>query len=449
MIWVQQAEQVFDFDLSKRDKENEFVKNCLEIYHGKPHWLSDDVRTINLAETICSELSKLTTMNIGVSITGSTRAEWLQEQINSISGQIRQWVEYGCAGGEIILKPNGDTIDCIMPFEYVVTEHVNDVIKGCVFFDDYYDSKNQQWYTRLEYHHIKDGVYTIQNKCFTGLAKESFEREVDIKDTKWNNLEAEITAEGVDKMLFGMFKMPQANNVNIGSIKALPIFANVLTELEDLDIAYSRNADEIYDSSRIVLLDSDRFFTGKNDKGNAIARAGLPKYMKTIQGQGTGDIYHEINPSLNTNVRMQGVEAYLNQIGFKCGFSNGYFVFDQKSGMVTATQVESDDRRTIQTVNDIRKQLKECLTNLINALDKFADAYDLAPSGEYEVQYEFQDLTLNEDEDKARWYQYVREGHVPFWRYLVMFEGYTEEEAKEVAVQEQTGLETLFGGGNA
>ena len=100
--------------------------------------------------------------------------------------------------------------------------------------------------------------------------------------------------------------------------------------------------------------------------------------------------------------------------------------------LLALLQVEADDRRTIQTVTDIRNNLQHALDDLIYALDKFADAYSYAPRGSYEVNYAFDDLTLNVEEDKARWYGYVQAGYVPFWKYLVLFEGYTEEEAKNI-----------------
>jgi len=179
-----------------------------------------------------------------------------------------------------------------------------------------------------------------------------------------------------------------------------------------------------------------------------VEMSGLPKYVKLVEGTTSIDneVYHEINPNLNTETRIKGINNYLSQIGFKTGFSNGYFVFDQKTGMITATQVESDDRRTIQTINDIRRQFRACVDELVYALNAFADAYNLAPSGDYEIAYKFDDITLNEEEDRARWLSFVNSGYVPFWRYLMMFEGYSEDEAKEISTQSQQPepLSTLF-----
>lgn len=168
--------------------------------------------------------------------------------------------------------------------------------------------------------------------------------------------------------------------------------------------------------------------------------------MKLIDGDTSveSDVYHEINPTLNTDTRITGINALLSLIGFKCGFSNGHFVFNQKTGRMTAREVESDDARTIQTVKDHRDQLEVCIGNLIYAMSKIADLYQLAPVGSYEVVYDFGDITYNRDEDRARYWGYVQAGRYPFWRFLMKFEGYTEDDAKLIEKEAQPKTTTLF-----
>lgn len=167
--------------------------------------------------------------------------------------------------------------------------------------------------------------------------------------------------------------------------------------------------------------------------------------MKNVFGGDAGSFYQEINPILNTDTRISGINAILSQLGYKIGFSNGYFVFNEKTGMVTATQVEADDRRTIQFIKDVRDKLECCLNDTIYALNTFADLYGIAPDSnwiydekkkkyvQYIVNYDFGDFTYNREEDRIAWYSYVNSGHVTFWRYLVKFYGYTEEEAKKIS----------------
>ena len=432
------------------------IEYCARAYKGEPDWLDVEghIRTINFARSVCSETARLATMNVGITVAGSARAEWLQEQIDKTLDELRRWIEYGNAYGTIVLKPNGETVDVITPDRMVVTEASGGKIRGVVFLDQRYQSDEDKWYTRLEYHRFVKGVYTITNRCYWGATKTSLTHKTDIKNTPWRGLTEEVRAQNVDEMLFGVYRTPAANNVDMDSPLGLPLFADAIEELQDLDIAYSRNAKEIFDSKRTVIIDSDRLLAsggriGQQNRDAIIQQIGLPDYVKAVEGTGQGDIYHEINPTLNTAVRLEGLNALLSQIGYKCGYSNGYFVFNQKSGMVTATQVESDDRRTLQLINDVRHSIEVALDGLLYALDKFADAYGLAAAGKYEVTYDFGDLTLNHAEDQARWYSYVTAGLVPFWRYLTMYEGFSEEEAKELTKETQEAQlqnMALFGG---
>ena len=174
----------------------------------------------------------------------------------------------------------------------------------------------------------------------------------------------------------------------------------------------------------------------------------MPSYIKLVDNEtsATSDIYHEINPSLNTDVRLSGINALLSQIGYKIGFSNGYFVFNEQSGIQTATGVEAEQQRTVQFIKDVRDKLEACLDGLIYALDVFADLYGYAPVGAYEAVYDFGDITYNRDEDRARWWGYVVSGKVPAWRFFVKFEGMTEEDAKQMTQEAAPKAPTLFGG---
>jgi A118 family predicted phage portal protein len=247
--------------------------------------------------------------------------------------------------------------------------------------------------------------------------------------------------------------MPHANNIDMGSPYGLPIFSEAIQELRDLDIAYSRNAKEIKDSKRTVLLDSDVMLaTGAKLTNNPYElqaqrdRFGLPDMVKNVQGNGQQTFYQEINPTLNTDTRLSGINALLSQIGYKVGFSNGYFVFNEATGIQTATGVEAEQQRTIQFIKDVRDKLENCLNDLIYALDVFTTLYVLAPAGKYELVFDFGDITYNRDEDRARWWGYVQAGKAPAWKFFVKFEGMTEEDAKAMVLEAQPKAPTLFGG---
>jgi A118 family predicted phage portal protein len=467
MFFKKQAEEDFNIQAAEFPEMESLINRCANIYRGAPEWLDDEdnIKTINFAKTVCSETARLTTLAIGIQIGGSARATWLQKQINKVYFQIRHWVEYGCAYGTVFIKPNGESLDVFTPADVMIVDYDNQEIKGIIFKDSY--TVGRKYYTRLEYHRFVettvDGVttypYYVSNRAYVSKSPQSIGNKIDLKQTKWADLMADTppilkaNGEKLDGPLFGVLRTPQANNVDISTPLGLPVFAEGIEELGDIDVAYSRNAGEIKDSQKIALLD-DRLLMPSGTPVSAMSPRGmenrrnemkLPHYVKNVFGQDEKEFYQEINPQLNTDARLAGINALLSQLSYKCGFSSGYFVFNEKTGMVTATQVEADDRRTIQFIKDVRDKLEDCLNGVIYALNVFADLYDLTPVGVYETTYDFGDITYNREEDRARWWQYVVQGKVPAWLFFVKFEGMTEEDAKAMVKEAQPDEPKLFG----
>lgn len=455
MIFSSKAKEEFDVKNITLPKVERFVDMCSDIYEGKAPWVDEEegIKTIGMAKSICEEVARLTTLAIGIKIDGSARATVLQQKIDLEYYNFRKWVEYACAYGTIILKPNGIDVDVMLPSDYMVTAEENGNITGVVFCKR--TEADKRYYTRLEYHRFISNQYVITNKCFVGDTERDVHKPIDIKKTPWSLLDEEVVlakADGskLDGMLFAVLRMPSVNKLDKSSPLSLPVFAEAIEELKDLDISYSRNADEILDSRKVVLIDSDRLIPSRGGALNPRAweqtksDMHLPKYVKNVVGDGTNDFYQEINPSLNTEERIKGINNQLSLIGFKCGFSNGYFVLDEKTGMVTATQVESDDRRTIQLIKDIRDQFEKCFKELVYAMDIFLDLYTTSPRGIYEITFDFGDITYNREEDRIRWWGYVQAGKVPAWMYFVKFEGMSEEEAKAMTEEAQPKEQGLF-----
>ena len=112
--------------------------------------------------------------------------------------------------------------------------------------------------------------------------------------------------------------------------------------------------------------------------------------------------------------------------------------------MVTATQVEADDRRTIQLIKDMRDKLQDCLNGAIYALSVYADLNGLAPAGLYEVTYDFGDIVYSYEEDKQTWWKYVVQGMIPAWYYFTKFENLSKEEAKALVEEAQPKEKKFF-----
>ena len=453
MILLSKIKETFNVDVATSTNMDLAIINAFNAYKGRPDWIDieDGIKTINFAKALCSETARLTMLGTKITIDGSPKAEWLQSIIDKMYFKIREWVEYGCAYGTIVMKPSQDGVDLFTPDDYVITEYSNQMITGIVF--TYRKKEGDKYYIRFEYHHYIDkNNYTVVNRCFVGDSFNSVSEPVDIAFTPWSGLKDDANIEGMNSPAFGVFKTPQANNIDINSAVGLPIFCEAMEELKDLDIAYSRNVKEIYDSKRILLLDSDKMIqTGvaikdyqNNFESNRKAMK-LPEYVKNVFGNGKDDFYQEINPNLNTDTRLKGINAILGQIGYKVGYSNGHFVFNESTGIQTATEVEANRQRTIQFIKDVRDKLESCLDGVINGLNMFANLYGLAPAGDYEVVYDFGDITYNYEEEKSRWWGYVVSNKIPAWMYFVKFEGMSEEDAKAIEEELKPKTPVLFG----
>ena len=445
------AKEEFKTDILQSPQMEKEIKKWARIYAGHPDWVDEEeeIKTINFAKTVTSETARLACLDLSIKLDGSARADYIQTVIDNMFDKIREYVEKACACGTVVLKPNGTGVECLDPARFLITEtDGNNNIQGMIFFDYY--SASDKYYTRMEYHRFVGEDYLVSNRCYMSKSKGTLGEKIELKDSPWKELSDEVCIENLEKPLYAVLKTPMANHIDPASPLGISIFAEAIEELKDLDVAYSRNVVEIKDSRRMVLLDERMLQMPmvKGLDGNNVRRmVKMPKYVKNVMSESPDDFYQEVNPQLNTATRIEGINNILSILAYKCGYSNGYFSFDAMQGIQTATGVEASQQRTIQFIKDIRDRLRTAMDDLIYAIDKYADLYDMAPVGEYEVAYGFGDITYSYEEDKKTWWGYVQAGKVPFWKYLTKFENMSEEEAKELeeAGKEANQKDKLFG----
>jgi A118 family predicted phage portal protein len=433
--------RAFGVELISSTQMRSAIENWDKISSGSPPWLShaDDIRTINMAQHIADTRAKLTTLDIGVAVSGSARADFIQAVVDNLIEQLPKKITQADALGGMVFRWNGASWDFALPGEFGITEkEQDDQITGIIFAS--HTTQGTNHYTRLEYHRFnKDGQYIITNKAFrnrTSTANNyTLGQPVPLTTvSKWAHLQDEVTINGIERPLYAFYRVPGANTVDSSSPLGLSVFAKALTELRSIDIAYSRKDTEIEDSKHIT-------FVGQTVTQNADNRGvKLPRFVQALGisiEDGANKAVHEHSPTLLTDNRIKDINFDLSLAGVKSGFSEGVFVLDGQSGMITATQVEADDRDTIQTIKDDRDALRNAIEQAIYGVDVMATLYNLAPMGAYEATYNFGDITYNYEEDRGRWYQYAMQGKVPFYTYLVKFEGLSEEEAKALIAEAQ------------
>ena len=434
--------KAFGVDLIRSDEMDSAIKLWDEISTGRPPWIDpeDGVYTINMAKHIADTRARLIMLDIGITVSNGTdqknpRAEWLQARADELMKRLPEKMPDAVRLGGIIIKFNGANWDYILPNNFGITKvDGNGEIMGAVFAEHYAEGKAH--FTRLEYHYFDDdGIYHVLNKAFRNNSVSSgvlsLGSEVPLeKVSVWAKMEPEVQIQDLEKPLFAYFRMTGSNTIDPLSPLGVSVFANALTELKSVDVAISRKDSEIVDSKHIT-------FVGQAIKQYADNRKiKLPRFITGI-GMGVDDTstnaIREHNPTIQTDARLKDINFNLSMCGVKCGFSEGVFTLDGQHGVVTATQVEADDRDTIQTVKADRDALQSAIDQALYGASALADLMRLAPAGDYDVHYSFGDITYSYEEDKANWRSYVLQGWVPVWMYFVKFEKMSEDEARAMA----------------
>jgi A118 family predicted phage portal protein len=271
-------------------------------------------------------------------------------------------------------------------------------------------------------------------------------REISLKETKWADIEPETALENLEKPLFAYLKCPYSNTIDTDSPLGVSLFSECIEELRWLDVAMSSMGTEVETSSPIMFVDNSALQYATN---NGIK---LPKFVKGLDmGIQPDGVVAQWQPQLQVTSRTDGINFYLSIISYKCGFDPGYFVFNgQTISIATATQVESTERRTINTVLSYRSLLDRPKSNgdgrvgfvhdiayIIDTMATLSGDTELGDYGNYEIFCDFADLTENREENKAFDFQLAQQGYMSKVRFLIRNLGLTEEEATAMVQEAQ------------
>lgn len=206
-------------------------------------------------------------------------------------------------------------------------------------------------YERREHHIFRDGVHTVRNTAYLYGTKHAVELS---EIPKWAMLlpEGQIPS---DIPMIATFRTPYANNIDLDSELPISIFANSLGTLHEIDEAHSEYCAEFRKMSAKVFADKSVL---KGDMG-------IPDdYFVGISGDGTSTMEQQIMayaPQIRETEHSAKINKELRFYETQIGVSSGTFSFDTAKGLVTATQVLSEDRTTYNTVCQIQRQLRPVL----------------------------------------------------------------------------------------
>lgn len=422
-----------------------------EMYENHSPWLTNDVKSLNLAAAVSSEIARLVTIEMRLELDGSPRAEYIEGQLTPLLSRIREHVEAGAARGGMMLKPyiDGDTIQVdVVPSGsfYPVRYDSNGKISGVVFADQ--KAVGDWVYTRIEYHDFGD-VYIIRNKAFRSKTKDTLGNEVPLTMVEeWSDILPEATLEGVTVPLFGYFRYPAANNIDPSSPLGVSCFAKAVDQIKEADKQWTRFLWEYESGERALYVDVSAFDRDKDGKPILPSR----RLFRTLHGMDTPSVgeegfFEEWSPTFREESLLNGLNDILKKVEFNCGLAYGT-LSDPQAIEKTATEMKISRQRSYATVTDAQKALDGALRELVAAMDVLASLYNLSPSGTFEVTTTFDDSVITDTEAKlVQDRQSVSMGAMPKYMYLMRNYGLSEEAAKEwvAEVQSENKDQELFG----
>ena len=147
-------------------------------------------------------------------------------------------------------------------------------------------------------------------------------------------------------------------------------------------------------------------------------------------GEG-GQPFDDYTPEIRVEAYQKAIDVQLRLIERQCGFTEGTFTLDVRTGRMTATQVTSDDRDTYSTIKSIQDRgLKQGLEDVIYIYNVYATLGDLAPAGDVEPSVTFGDSVFEDTGTEfGRRKQLVDGGYLKPEKLISWYFGCSDEEA--------------------
>ena len=420
---------------------------CQEIHKWDEIYRSD--KGMQFASVIASEVARLATVEFGVEVNGkSNKAKDLENEIyndlinkivsREILKDLRKQLEYGCAYGSMLMKPTFDGkkigIDFLKPNAYIPLEFDNDgnlISVICLEFK--VDGK--YIYRREEVWTYDNGKYHIQNIAYKSTSYEAEGIKINLSDVyEWKDIDEYVVIENIDKPLFSLFKYPSANNIDIDSPLGVSVFSRSCDSLKKLDNAYDEFCTEVKNSKKILFMDEGLFQTGEPGAEINNNTINIPSIVTLVNMGVDNQPIYEFVPELRDVQYKSCLQMFIDTIAIQCGFDAGYFSFDNNTGgLKTATEVKVDQQRTLATIADIQIELKNDIESLLDNIIYLLKYYGIIPD-DFEANYtiKYKDFNIDPNQEQERILKLIEKGIYPKWKYLVMFEGYTEDEAKKL-----------------
>ena len=403
------------------------------------------------------------------------RAEYLNKTYQKkVLRKLRTQMEYGIALGGLVIKPyvimndteDNDTNENVltlntkldkadMEFDFVYANNFYPLafngsgdITEAAFIERKVDKDIT--YSRLEHHKYANHKVTITNMAFKSTARtqnsdNDLGQQIPLKSVpEWQNIEETTIIKNVDRLLFAYFKMPEANTVDIHSPLGVSGFDKAIDLIEEADKQFSRLLWEYEGGELAIDIDRDalRDTEVRNEKGELIITSKMghlqQRLYRPVDIGAEGDTYNQYAPVLRDASYISGLNTILMHIEDVTGLSRGTLSQVDTAEARTATELRILKQRSYQTNADIQTAMQVCLEDLVYVMNVLCELYDITPTGEYEVSFEWDDsILVDVDEELGKRMTLLQNGLMSKKELRMWYMGETERQAREALLEVQ------------
>jgi len=405
MLSNSSIEKALNVDIPVNSLMVDALEKWTKEYSGDSAWLNNDVKSLLLGATIAGEIAGDVTIEMKIDVIGeNARAKYLNDQVRKVEANIQRVTEFGEAKGGIILKPRPDgkkiAVDYIQADEFFPISFDSDNNLTSVIFTDQI-SRGGKWFTRLEFHYFDDeGKYNIKNFAFKSDNKDTIGSRVQLSSVpEWSDMADELPPiDGLDKPLFGYFRVPLANHIDPSSPLGVSCYSRAMGLIEEADKQYSRLLWEFESGERALYVDETAFDRDSSNKPILPNR----RLMRTLKGTGgiTENLFEDWTPTIREGEILNGLDAILSKIEKNVGLAFGTLVINPTVVAKTATEIKQSKQRTYLTITNNQKALRTAIVDLVDAMDAIASLYKLGGKGDYEIGVYFDDSIVTDKDSQ-------------------------------------------------
>lgn len=440
LTMIQQAlnkESDVKIDFALTSKMANQIEVWSQLYEGKAPWLSETVQSAELPASIASEVARMITLELKSEITGSSRATYISDAYKKILSSLRLQTEYGCAKGGLIFKPyvtsKGIEVqyvqaDSFFPVDFDGSGNIT----KCVFMEQF--RKGDKVYSRLEIHDLTGEYLTIQNRAFISTNDYSLGSEISISMIdRWSELTPEAKLAGADRLPFGYFKVPLANNQDTGSPLGVSVYSRAVGLIREADKRYSQINWE-YDAKEAAVHIASNMLKYDQNRDKFNYPGGKDRLYREVEyNNGAVDkpLMDTFSPDIRDASLFNGFNNQLKRIEFNCNLAYGT-LSDPQNIDKTATEIKTSKQRSYTFVSDCQMALQGALEDTAKAIDFYCGLYNLSPTGSYQMTFDWDDsIVVDAETEREQDRKDLATGIMRPEEYRAKWYGETEEQAAE------------------